>query len=78
MFYAVSYTHLDVYKRQNHSSVVTDCETWVSVLQPSALKMAVEGTAEMFAHNNLGLQAYSPASPSPNNVMLYYLKAYHS
>ena len=52
----------------NYTSVVTDCETLVSVLQPSALKMAIEGTAKTFAHNNLGPWPYSPVSWSSNNI----------
>ena len=42
-----------------HSSVVTDNETFVvSVLQPTALKMAVEGTVETF-----GPQVLQPGKP---------------
>ena len=49
--YKMSVLHTDT--RLNHSSVVTDYETFVSVLQPSELKMVVEGTAETFASINL-------------------------
>ena len=54
----------------NHSSVVTDYETFVSILQLSALKMAVKGMAETFAPNNHGPRAYSysPASRSSHNI----------
>ena len=48
-------------------AVVTDCETSVSVLLPSALKMTVEGTAKTFASNNIGQWPYSPASGNSNN-----------
>ena len=46
--------------RDSHSSVVTDCETLISVLQPSTLKMAVEDMTETFAANNFGPWPYSP------------------
>ena len=48
----------------NHSLVVTDYETFVSVFQPSALNMAIEGMAEMFAQNSHGPWPYSLASRS--------------
>ena len=68
----VSYTHLDVYKRQilNHSSMVIDCETLVSLLQTCVLKMVVKGTAEKFAPNNFGPRPYIPASRSSDNNLI--------
>ena len=52
----------------NHSSVVADYENFVSVLQPSTLKMAIEGTAEAFAQNNHGPWPNSLASRSTHVI----------
>ena len=54
--------------------MVTDYETFVSVLQPIALKIAVEDTAETFAPNNYGPRPYSPPSRSSH---LRFIKRIH-
>lgn len=53
--------------KQRQSFVVSD--------QPSALKMAVEGTAKTFAPNNHGPRPYSAASRSSHNIEAAAAKA---
>ena len=55
--------------------MVTDYEIFVSVLQPSALKMGVEAMAETFAPNKLGPRPYIPPSRSSHNIEAAAVKA---